>query len=113
MRDLRTTNAPFTKVHDAPEIILKKSDKTDSRQYTDVLVKCKERARSRVQEYLKGTAIEKLPDGDTLMKLIIVENEQLWIGTLLSLGDDVEVMEPKEIRQRLVAAAHKIISLYK
>ena len=47
------------------------------------------------------------------MKLIIVENEQLWIGTLLSLGDDVEVMEPKEIRQRLVAAAHKIISLYK
>ena len=113
MRDLNLTDMPFTRAHDTPEIILKKSDKTDRRQYTDIFVKCKEKARSRVQEYLKGTAIEQLPDGDTLMKLTIVENEQLWIGTLLSLGDDVEVIEPKEIRQRLAAAARKIISLYK
>lgn len=47
------------------------------------------------------------------MKLTVVENEQFWIGTLLSLGDDVEVISPAEIRKRLFEAASKIVSLYK
>lgn len=113
MSDLKITDTPFTKKHDAPEMILKRSDKKDCRQYTDVFVKCKEKVRSRVQEYLNGIAIDELPDGEILMKLTVVENEQLWIGTLLSLGDDVEVIAPKEIRCRLVTAATKIVSLYK
>ena len=113
MRDLKITDIPFTKEHDAPESILKKSDKTDCRQYIDVIVKCKEKARARVQEYLKGSVIESLSDGNTFMKLTVVENEQFWIGTLLSLGDDVEVIAPKEIRKRLFKVASKIVSLYK
>lgn len=113
MHDLKISDTPFTKMHDSPEIILQKSDKADCRQYTDVLVKCKETALSRVQEYLKGTVMEKLPDGDTLMKLTVVENEQLWLGTLLSMGDHVKVIAPEKIRRRLVEAASKIISLYK
>lgn len=113
MRDVKITDTPFTREHDAPDIILQQSDKTDCRQYTDVFVKCKERVRSKVQEYLKGIVLQDLPDGDTFMKLTVVENEQFWIGTLLSLGDDVEVIEPKHIRQRLLEAASKIVSLYK
>ena len=113
MSDLKITDIPFSKEHDIPDMILKKTDKIDSRQYTDVFVKCKEKARSRVQEYLKGKVIECLPDGDAFMKFTVVENEQFWIGTLLSLGDDVEVIEPKEIRNRLFEAASRIISLYK
>ena len=113
MSNLKITDTPFTKEHDTPDMILKKSDKTDSRQYTDVFIKCKKKARSRVQEYLKGMVIEYLPDGDTFMKFTVIENEQFWFGTLLSLGDDVEVIEPKGIRNRLVEAASKIISLYK
>ena len=46
------------------------------------------------------------------MKLTVVENEQFWIGTLLSLGDSVEVIEPKEIRNRLLKSAENIVSLY-
>ena len=113
MSDLKITDIPFSKEHDIPDMILKKTDEIDSRQYTDVFVKCKEKARSRVQEYLKGKIIECLPDGDAFMKFTVVENEQFWIGTLLSLGDDVEVIEPKEIRNRLFEAASRIISLYK
>ena len=47
------------------------------------------------------------------MKLKVVENEQLWIGTLLSFGDEVEVVEPKEVRERLIDNASKILHLYK
>lgn len=113
MSDLRITDTPFEKEHEPADMILNKIDQTDSRQYTDVFIKCKEAAESRVLEYLKGTIIEKSPDGDTLMKLTVVENEQFWIGTLLSLGDDVEVILPAEIRKRLLEAASKIVSLYK
>lgn len=63
-------------------------------------------------EYLNGTILEELPDGSVRMKLTVVENEQLWIGTLLSLGDAVEVIAPEEIRRRLAGAASQIVSLY-
>lgn len=112
MSDLEITDQPFCKEHDSAERILKKNDKTDSRSYTDVVVKCKERAKSRVMEYLKGKVIEELPDGAALLKLTVVENEQLWIGNLLSFGNDVEVLEPERIRRRLAKAASEIVSLY-
>ncbi len=112
MSDLSITDTPFIKKHESADIILKKIDKTDSRQYTTVLIKCREPAKSRVIEYLKGTIIEESANGDTLMRLIVVENEQFWIGTLLSLGDNVEVIEPKEIRYRLLKSAEKIVALY-
>lgn len=94
-------------------MILKKADQADSRPYIDVLVRCKETAKSRAMEYLNETIIEELPNGDTLMGLTIVENEQLWLGTLLSLGDNIEVISPEKIRGLLIDAATKIISLYK
>lgn len=111
--NLKVTDMPFVKEHEPADVILSKSDKTDSRIYREVIVKCKEDARSRVIEYLKGTVVEELENGDTVMKLTVVENEQLWIGNLLSLGNKVEVIEPKEIRNRLLTSAEQIIYLYK
>ena len=46
------------------------------------------------------------------MELSVVENEQLWIGTLLSFGDNVEVLFPQHIKERLISCAQKVISLY-
>ena len=36
-----------------------------------------------------------------------------WLGTLLSLGDAVEVLSPEHVRTRLSTAAEKIVALYK
>lgn len=113
MNDLKVTDEVFMKEHESAETILRKTDKEDSRKYTQITVKCQESARSRVTEYLKGNVIEELPNGNAMMKFTVVENEQFWIGTLLSLGDSVEVVEPKEVRERLLDAAGQIISLYK
>ena len=113
MRELKITDAPFTKQHDASDIILKRNDKQDCRQYTDILIKCKRQALSKAQEYLKGTVLENTPDGDAILKATVVENEQFWIGALLSLGDDAKVLAPEKIRQRIFEAASKIVSLYK
>lgn len=112
MQDLRITEKTFVKKHEPADVILRKTEQTDSRKYMDLFVRCKETARSRIMEYLNGTILEELPDGSVRMKLTVVENEQLWIGTLLSLGDAVEVIAPEEIRRRLAEAASQIVSLY-
>lgn len=112
MSDLKMTDKPFQKEHESADAILEKTDKMDSRQYTEVVVRCKEAAKSRTGEYLNGMIMEEYENGDILMKLTVVENEQLWLGTLLSLGDSIEVISPERIRRRLIKAAENVIFLY-
>lgn len=113
MRDLKIADKPFEKEHESADVILKKMDRTDSRSYIEILIKCKETAKSRIIEYLKGKVIRELPNGGALIKATVVENEQFWIGTLLSLGDKAEVIAPEEIRRRLLHSAEEIVSMYK
>lgn len=112
MQDVELTDRPFGREHEPAAAILEKSDRADSRRYRSVLVKCKRSARARVSEYLSGTVIEETPGGDALMELTVVENEQLWIGTLLSLGNQVEIVSPEDVRKRVLDAAEKIVAMY-
>ena len=113
MRALKITDQPFEKGHESASEILEKMDRTDSRSYTRILIKCAEPAKVRIIEYLKGTIVQEFPDGGALIQAMVVENEQFWLGTLLSLGDKAEIIEPEEIRCRVLDAAEKIVSLYK
>lgn len=111
MSNLKITDQAFEQAHESADIILKQIDKTDSRQYTEILIKCKETASSRVMEYLKGTITQEFLNGDVLVRAAVVENEQFWIGTLLSLGSHAEVIAPERIRRQLLEAAENIVSL--
>ncbi len=112
MSGLHMTDVPFTKEHASADAILSMIDKTDSRQYTEILIQCRESVRARIIEYLKGKVEEEFPNGDVLIKAAVVENEQFWLGTLLSLGDQAEVLAPEHIRRQLLTSAEKIVSLY-
>lgn len=113
MSHLQITDTPFANDHEPAEVILKKTDQTDSRQYTEVLIKCSESVKARAMEYLKGMVMEEFTNGDVLMKVMVVENEHFWLGTLLSFGDRVEVITPENIRKRVIQSAKNIVSLYK
>lgn len=112
MSGLRVMDQPFEREHKPAADILRETDGSDSRQYTEIVIKCKESAKARVREYLKGYVTQEFPDGSALMKATVVENEQFWLGTLLSLGDAVEVTAPEGVRERLLTSAEKIVSLY-
>ena len=112
MSGLHVTDMPFTKEHASADVVLAMIDQNDSRKYTEILIKCREPARARVIEYLKGRVTEELPGGDTLIKASVVENEQFWLGTLLSLGNQAEVLAPEHIRRQLCESAKQIVSLY-
>lgn len=116
MSGLEITDIPFTREHEPAALILEKNDRTDSRKYMKVFVKCRPAAVSRIKEYLNGTILSENPeetsDGSILMELNVVENEQLWLGTLLSLGDNVEGLAPEELHKHLLTTAEKLVSLY-
>lgn len=112
IRDLQITDMPFEKEHAAAEVILGESDQNDSRRYTEIWIRCREAAKGRVREYLKGSITREYGDGSVLMKATVVENEQFWIGTLLSLGDLAEVVAPEGIRRRILESAQNLVALY-
>lgn len=113
MAELEKTGLPFSTEHDSAEALLRRMDQKDSRVYTPVVVRCRAAAKARALEYLNGRVLAEEENGDTRLELTVVENEQLWFGTLLSLGDEIEVLEPAHIRRRVMEAAEKILALYK
>ncbi len=112
MSDLQVTDIAFSREHESVDAILRAADKTDSRTYMNVTIRCKAEAKARAIEYLRGIITEEFNNGDVLMTLNVVENEHFWFGTLLSLGDSVEILEPEGLRLRVLNAAKTIFALY-
>ncbi len=112
MSDLQVTDIAFSREHESVDAILRAADKTDSRTYMNVTIRCKAEAKARAIEYLHGIITEEFDNGDVLMTLNVVENEHFWFGMLLSLGDSVEILEPEGLRLRVLDAAKTIFALY-
>lgn len=96
------------------EDILAESNKSykENIRPTKITLKCSPGAVYRIREYLNGKVTGVQEDGYTIMEIYVVENEQWWIGVILSLEDAVEIQEPEYLRRRVVTSAKKILSLY-
>ena len=112
MENVEQTGEPPTRRHAPAEEILRGLDGQDGRTYVEIQVRCTPGARARAQEYLRGVVEEEYAGGDVRMRLRVVENEQLWMGMLLSLGGEVEVLSPDRVRRRLLEAAREIVLRY-
>lgn len=114
MEDVCTTEDKFSREHRSAEDIL--NDCSSSYQGKDVSTKvrlrCRGNAIHRIKEYLNGQLIETFEDGTAIMEIHIVENEQWWIGVVLSQGNEVEVIEPEQIKNRIIECAKYILFLY-
>lgn len=114
MEDICTTENKFSKEHMSAEDIL--NDCNNSYQGKDkttkVRMRCRGNAIHRIKEYLHGQLIESLENGTVIMEIHVVENEQWWIGVVLSQGNEVEIMEPEHIKERIIKNAKDILFLY-
>ena len=114
MENMCATEEKFSKEHMSAEEILNSCNNSYQGKdiSTRVRMQCHGNAIHRIKEYLNGQLIEKLQDGIAVMEIHIVENEQWWIGVVLSQGKDVEIIEPEHIRERIINAAKDILFLY-
>lgn len=114
MEEVCITEDKFSKEHRSVEDIL--NDCSSSYQGKDVSTKvrlrCRGNAIHRIKEYLNGQLIETFEDGTAFMEIRIVEDEQWWIGVVLSQGNEVEVIEPEHIKNRIIECAKDILFLY-
>lgn len=114
MENAKLLDKTFTRTHESAERILAESNEKYQQQteLTKVIMKCSPEAVYRIKEYMRGRIIQELPDGGAVMEVHVVEKEQWWIGTLLSLGDGVLIQEPEHIRKRVIDSAKKLLFLY-
>lgn len=114
MEEVCITEDKFSKEHRSVEDIL--NDCSSSYQGKDVSTKvrlrCRGNAIHRIKEYLNGQLIETFEDGTAFMEIRIVEDEQWWIGVVLSQGNEVEVIEPEHIKNRIIECTKDILFLY-
>lgn len=113
MENVRPAGENWSCPHGPAEAILQRLDGRDSRRYMEIEVRCAPEARALAGEYLKGTVEDTFENGDLRMRLRVVENEQLWFGTLLSMGDKLEILAPEALRNRVLQAAENLVRLYR
>lgn len=114
MEDVYTTEDKFSKEHMSAEDILNACSNSYQGKgiTTKVRMRCRGNAIHRIKEYLNGQIIEMFEDGTAIMELHIVENEQWWIGVVLSQGKEVEIIEPEHIKNRIIECAKDVLFLY-
>lgn len=107
------TKISFTHKHPNVAELMEAQWNNDSCTYWDVKLLCRAEVKMPVMEYLKGKVLEEHENGDFIISLHSPENERMWFSLLLGFGDKVKVLEPRELKDRLLQKACEIQNLYK
>lgn len=107
------TKTSFTSTHPNVLELMEAQWNNDSRDYWRIKLLCRAEVKIPVIEYLKGSVLEEHENGDFVISLHLPENERMWFSLLLGFGDKVKVLEPQELKDRLIQKACEIKNLYK
>ncbi|MEG6613316.1 YafY family protein [Pseudoclostridium thermosuccinogenes] len=113
INNLIITKASFEHKHTSIAELLEAQWSNDRRTYWNIKLLCKAEVKVPVMEYLKGRVLEEHETGDFIISLHYPENERMWFSLLLGFGDKVKVLEPQELKDRLLQKANEIQNLYK
>lgn len=84
----------------------------DNLPATPIILKFSPEARVKVEDYFDDEQIERLINGDMIVRVTYPENE--WVYSfILSYGEHVEVLEPEHIKEIIREKAKKILQIYK
>lgn len=104
MDSLEVTDMKCSKLHDPAAINLKEnnSDIVHIRIYGKSIIK------SKCREYLNGEITQEFENGDFEFSFSVPEHETFWYGVILSFGNKAKVIEPPEIRERILRTCKEI-----
>mgnify|MGYP000983700789 FL=1 len=108
--ECKPIDGSFLKKHENIEVLMKQ-ESPDKRKWVRMKLLCKKEIRQQALEYLGNNIIETKENGD-----FIIENhtpfERMWFSLLLGFGNQVEVLEPEELKNMLKEKAEEILSNY-
>lgn len=104
MDNLQATEIKFTTSHHLSDIKMKDSnqDIVDVRLYGKAVIKAK------CREYLNGQITQEFENGDFEFSFSAPKHEIFWYGVILSFGNKARIIEPQEIKDRIIKTCREI-----
>lgn len=113
IEQLYITETHRTKKHETKLALESFEKQPDKRTYLDIKLMGKHGIKSKCVEYLNGTIVEDLDNGDFIMRLHVPEEEHFWYSSILALGNQIRVIEPESLRIRICNSCRQILKEYK
>lgn len=108
MDNLQVTEKRYTKIHNLSDI--KQKDSSDNivhiKLYGKALIK------SKCREYLNGRITKEFDNGDFEFCFSAPEHETFWYGVILSFGNKAKIIEPQEVKERIIETCKEIQMQY-
>ena len=104
MDNLQKTDIRFTKTHSLSDFKMK--DDSDNTVHVKLYGKAAIKAKCR--EYLNGRITQEFENGDFEFSFSVPEYETFWYGVILSFGNKAKIIEPKEIKERIIKTCKEI-----
>lgn len=104
MDSLKATDIKNTKIHNPSDIKMKESNDNivHIKLYGKAIIK------SKCREYLNGRITQEFENGDFEFCFSVPEHETFWYGVILSFGNKAKIIEPKEIKERIIKTCKEI-----
>lgn len=107
----RPLNEPFSKPHGKVEELMQEHDSRTRQNQYQVKLLCSKEIRRQAIEYLGHQIIEERENGDFILAFE-QPFERMWFSLLLGFGNQVEVLEPAELKTLIKKQAKEILAIY-
>ena len=108
MDNVEITEKRNSKIHNLSDI--KPKDTNDNivhiKLYGQAIIK------SKCREYLNGRITREFDNGDFEFCFSAPEHETFWYGVILSFGNKVKIIEPQEVKERIIKTCKEIQMQY-
>lgn len=104
MDSLVVTDIKNTKTHHLSDIKLQ--DGNDN--IVHIKLNGKAIIKAKCREYLNGRITKEFENGDFEFCFSVPEHETFWFGVILSFGNKVKIIEPQEIKERIIKTCKEI-----
>lgn len=108
MENLTATVVRNSKIHNPEDIKLN----TDTAQVLHIKLYGKAGMKSKCREYLNGQITQEFENGDFEFCFSAPEHETFWQGVILSFGNKVKIIEPQEVKERILKTCIEIQKEY-
>ena len=108
MDNLEVTENRNTKIHNISDI--KPEDSVNN--IVDIKLYGKAAIKSKCREYLNGRITKEFDNGDFEFCFSAPEHETFWYGVILSFGNKAKIIEPQEVKERIIKTCKEIQMQY-
>lgn len=107
MEDIAVLEKENTVNHVERDIVLQ-----DERKGITVTLRGNAVIRSKCREYLNGEVTKEYQNGDFEFRFSVPESEVYWYGVILSFGNNVTILEPQSVIERILATCDEVRKHY-